>query len=318
MDDAIGQGGLLFLGSRLKRLGERLQADVLRFNEAAGVPLQPSQAPVLAALDRHGPLTIGAIVEALGLSQPSVTRNVARLAELGLVEALRGRDQRTRTVALTDAGRALMQRSRAELWPRIEAAVAGLCAGLSGPLLGQLAAIEVGLAERSLDRRAATAVPGLTIHSFTDALAGTFHDINAEWIEAMFRLEPTDREVLENPRARIIEPGGDILFVAAAGLGIVGTCALQKTGERQFELTKMGVLDSARGRKAGEFLLAATIRRAAELGADNLYLLTNAKCAAAIHLYEKLGFAHDAATMRDFGARYARCDVAMRYFAPRP
>jgi hypothetical protein len=30
-------------------------------------------------------------------------------------------------------------------------------------------------------------------------------------------------------------------------------------------------------------------------------------------LYEKLGFAHDAQIMSDFGARYERCDVAMRY-----
>ncbi len=153
----------------------------------------------------------------------------------------------------------------------------------------------------------------LIIRPFSDDLASAFHDINVQWIEAMFRVEQTDRDVLENPRERILTPGGDILFVEAAGLGIVGTCALQKTGERQFELTKMGVLDSARGRKAGEFLLAAVIRRAGELGADNLYLLTNAICAPAIHLYEKLGFEHDLEIMRDFGARYERCDVAMRY-----
>ena len=129
----------------------------------------------------------------------------------------------------------------------------------------------------------------------------------------MFTLEPTDREVLENPRTRIIAPGGDIRFVAAAGLGVVGTCALQKTGEGRFELTKMGVLESARGRKAGEFLLRAMIDRATELGAETLYLLTSKRCAPAIHLYEKAGFVHDAAIMRDHGARYARCDVAMRY-----
>lgn len=153
----------------------------------------------------------------------------------------------------------------------------------------------------------------LTLHDFSDALAHHFHDINAEWISAMFRLEDTDRDVLENPRARIVDPGGAILFVEAAGLGIVGTCALQKTGATSYELTKMGVRDAARGRKAGEFLLHAAIEHAKALGADPLYLLTNAKCAAAIHLYEKLGFRHDAQIMARHGARYARCDVAMRY-----
>lgn len=153
----------------------------------------------------------------------------------------------------------------------------------------------------------------LRLREYDDALAAHFHDINAEWITAMFRLEPTDVEVLRDPRGGIIEPGGAVLFVEADGLGIVGTCALQKTSATGFELTKMGVRESARGLKAGEFLLRAVIARALAMGADPLYLLTNRACAAAIHLYEKNGFIHDADIMARYGARYARCDVAMRY-----
>ena len=40
---------------------------------------------------------------------------------------------------------------------------------------------------------------------------------------------------------------------------------------------------------------------------------TNSSCAPAIHLYEKLGFVHDAEIMRRYAARYERCDVAMRW-----
>jgi len=153
---------------------------------------------------------------------------------------------------------------------------------------------------------------------YSDALAGAFRDINAQWIEAMYRMEDVDRDVLDHPRERIIEPGGAILFVREEGLGIVGTCALRKTGPASFELTKMSVLETARGLKAGEFLLAAAIARAQSLGAQTLYLLSNRRSAAAIHLYEKLGFVHDAGIMREHGAHYARCDVAMRYVSPRP
>ncbi len=154
---------------------------------------------------------------------------------------------------------------------------------------------------------------GLAIREYSDALAHHFHDINREWVESMFEVEATDREVLENPRRHIIDPGGAILFVEATDLGIIGTCALQKTGDRSFELTKMGVRQSARGLKAGEFLLHAVIERAQELGAAPLYLLTSTKCAAAIHLYEKAGFQHDPDIMARYGARYERCNVAMRY-----
>ena len=311
-DDIVAELGHLFLGTRLKRLAERMQSDVQRVAAAAGLAIQPSQYPVLAVIDRYGALTVGEIAEALGISQPGVTRNVARLVELGLVETRRdGRDQRHKSLALTAAGSAAMEASKRVVWPRIDMAVAAMCESVSGSFLDQVAAIERALDERPLDRRAADL--GLSILRYSDDLARDFHDINAEWIAAMYRLEQTDRDVLENPRERIIDAGGDILFVAAEGLGVVGTCALQKTGERRFELTKMGVVDSARGRKAGEFLLRAVIARAADMGAETLYLLSNRKSEAAIHLYEKLGFVHDPAIMAEFGARYQRCDVAMRY-----
>jgi GNAT superfamily N-acetyltransferase len=160
---------------------------------------------------------------------------------------------------------------------------------------------------------AALPAGSLRVVEFRDELAPAFRDINLEWISSMFRVEDTDREVLENPRRHIIDPGGMILFVEAEGHGIVGTCALQKTGARSFELTKMGVRQSVRGLKAGEFLLAAVIARARELRAEPLYLLTHRSCEAAIHLYEKLNFEHDAEIMARYGARYERCNVAMRY-----
>jgi N-acetylglutamate synthase-like GNAT family acetyltransferase len=153
----------------------------------------------------------------------------------------------------------------------------------------------------------------LRIVEYSDDLADTFHAINAEWIEAMFVLEPHDIAVLTNPRAHIIDRGGAVLFVEDPALGIVGTCALMPSGKGGMELTKMGVLSSAQGRKAGEFLLQKTIERAQAIGVQPLFLLTHHSCEAAIHLYEKAGFVHDAAIMALHGAQYARCTVAMRY-----
>lgn len=315
VEDIVRGRPHLFLGSRLKRLGERMQAEVLKVVEQAGLPIQPAQYPLLGALDRHGPLSVSDLVQATGVSQPGVTRNLARLVEMGLVGTdAAGRDRRRRVVSLTETGREMMARSRRDVWPRVEQAARELCDEVDPSLTETLDAIEAALDRKPLDRRALES--GLEILEYSDDLAGEFHDINAEWIQTMFVLEPTDREVLENPRRRIVDPGGDILFVRAGDLGVVGACALQKTGPDQFELTKMGVRGTARGRKAGEFLLDAMIRRAGRLGAKRLYLLTNRKCAPAIHLYEKAGFEHNAGIMAEFGARYARCDVAMLYRGP--
>src|SRR5262249_29036857 len=138
--------------------------------------------------------------------------------------------------------------------------------------------------------------------------------INAEWIEEMFALEAADIQLMSQPRKQIIDKGGTVLFAETSDLGVVGTCAIMKSRNGWYELTKMGVSKTARGRKTGEFLLVKAIERARAMGiADRLYLLTNKKCAAAVHLYEKLGFEHDTEIMRLFGARYERCDVAMRF-----
>lgn len=311
--DVIAEGAETFLGSRLKRLAERMQGGAARFVGDQGLAVQPAHMGLLAALDRKA-MTVGQLVDAVGTSQPNVTRAIGQLIEMGLVEAKRGADQRQKRLRLSAQGAAAMARIKLQIWPRLEQAVKGITDGLSGGFLDQIAAIETALAEKPLEARAAEApLPALRLREYRPELAPVFHAINAEWISAMFRLEPADLEVLEDPQTHIIDGGGTILFVEAPGLGIVGTCALRMTGPKSAELTKMGVRASARGLKAGEFLLAATIERAKRMGIDDLYLLTNSACKPAIHLYEKLGFEHDAEVMAKYAARYCRCDVAMQY-----
>lgn len=155
MEDILRSLGFLCLGSRMKRMGEQLQADTQRVLDRLDMRIQSSQYPLLAALDRLGPLPVGELAQSLGVAQPGVTRSVALLAELGLVEVNPADDdQRRRIVSLTGNGRRLVDRAKRDIWPSIENAVADLCADLSGPLLGQLSAIEDRLAETPLHRRA--------------------------------------------------------------------------------------------------------------------------------------------------------------------
>lgn len=161
------------------------------------------------------------------------------------------------------------------------------------------------------------------IVDYRDEFAQAFYDINAEWISAMYSLEPGDIAMLRDPRGTILDKGGLILLAELSGgrpvagqvARIVGTCALKSHGNGAYELTKMGVLAEARGRKIGETLLMAAIARAHSIDdMSTLFLLTNTRSAAAIHLYEKRGFRHDPQIMARYGAAYARCDVAMRYY----
>jgi len=97
----------------------------------------------------------------MGLSQPAVTRNVGRLADLQLIRIDRSEtDGRNRIVALTVAGERAMVRSREVVWPQVDAAVRQVVNGLSGPLLDQISAIERALIDKDLAARAASFAAG--------------------------------------------------------------------------------------------------------------------------------------------------------------
>lgn len=156
MEDVVRTLGFLCLGTRMRRLGERLQSDTQRIIGTQGAAVAASQFPFLAAIDRLGPLTVGELAEAIGITQPGATRTVSQLVDLGLLETgPASDDQRKRIVALSEQGRTVVDRAKRDLWPLIETAVRDLCGELTGPLLEQLAAIEDGLAETPLERRIA-------------------------------------------------------------------------------------------------------------------------------------------------------------------
>lgn len=154
VEDVVRTLGFLCMGSRLRRIGERLQADTQQIIEQAGIGIQAGQYPFLAAIDRTGPLTIGELAQAVGITQPGATRTVGQLLELGFIDMQPApEDQRRRLVSLTGKGQDLVDFSKKSVWPRIAAAVADLCGDLDGPILEQLATIEDGLAETPLARR---------------------------------------------------------------------------------------------------------------------------------------------------------------------
>jgi len=130
----------------------------------------------------------------------------------------------------------------------------------------------------------------LKILPFTTELAPYFHDLNIEWLEHYFYVEPFDREVLSKPDQYIISKGGHIFFALEKN-HVHGTVALMPTSENGvLELTKMAVQPAVRGRRIGHQLLKFCIDFAATHNYEALLLYSNTKLENAIHLYRKFGF----------------------------
>ncbi len=156
IDDIVRRKGLLALGSRLKRISERLQSEVQDLLDLHDVPIQAFQYPLLTTLAENGALEIGQIAKTLGVAQPGVTRNVSQLSKQGLVSVSRDdRDKRVRRVDLTDAGRDVIQQGRDVIWPAIELYLGEILSETDGSLLDHLGRLEDGLAAETMVARAA-------------------------------------------------------------------------------------------------------------------------------------------------------------------
>jgi DNA-binding MarR family transcriptional regulator len=104
------------IAARLRLSATRL-ARQLRQESDAG--LTPSQLSALASIDRHGPLTLGALAEQERVAPPSITKVVSKLEAAGLVaRRLDERDRRVAWVSTTAAGVARLAkiRQRKNVW----------------------------------------------------------------------------------------------------------------------------------------------------------------------------------------------------------
>ena len=146
----------------------------------------------------------------------------------------------------------------------------------------------------------------MEIVEFQPAHAAAFKALNEAWISKYFTLEPKDREVLDNPEAKILARGGRIFMALHEGEA-VGCVALLKMADGGYEVAKMTVAETLRGSGLGRVLMERCIAAGAEDGAPRLYLETNSSLGPALALYRATGFTD----LEPGETEYARADVFM-------
>ncbi len=129
----------------------------------------------------------------------------------------------------------------------------------------------------------------ITVVDYTPQYRTAFNNLNREWIEKYFKIEPTDIQQLEDPEGQIINKGGHIFF-AIWEREVVGTVALIKDNDELYELIKMAVTPKAQGKKIGYLLMLRALEKAKEVGAKRIFIESNRALTKAITLYKKMGF----------------------------
>lgn len=143
---------------------------------------------------------------------------------------------------------------------------------------------------------------------FEACYAKDFYNLNIEWLQSFFYVEPYDEEVLSKPETYIINKGGHIFF-AKLNNQIVGTVALMPLGtDGVFELTKMAVSPKHRGFKIGQQLMQHCIDFAKTIEIPKLIIYSSKRLENAIFIYKKYGFIEIPV---EENSPYKRCDIKM-------
>lgn len=151
----------------------------------------------------------------------------------------------------------------------------------------------------------------VSIRPFQPQHQEAFKKINLEWLDRYHLTESHDLMVLDNPQATIIDRGG-YLWLAESEGEIVGSAALMKEHDGVYELAKMCVTESFRGKGVATRLIHECIQKAKELQAKKLLLFSNHQLVAALKLYEKHGFRHVVVENSPFSTADVKMELDLR------
>ena len=146
------QGGAA-IGARLRRLSERIDRDAERIYADSGVEFEQRWMAPLRLLSLHGPLSVGEIASALGISHASVSQARQSLNKAGLISwTFDPEDGRSRKLHLTPAGQELTAQLT-PIWKALMAAGAELDKE-AGSIVAALEQLDRALDRSSLHERA--------------------------------------------------------------------------------------------------------------------------------------------------------------------
>ena len=109
----------------------------------------------------------------------------------------------------------------------------------------------------------------IKFRKFSNKDASIFKSLNLQWLESCFFVEPVDKVILNNPKSKILDPGGHIIMVELNGK-VIGTFTFIKIKEGVFEFSKMAINSIYRGLGYGNSIMKFAISFAKKMNGKKL------------------------------------------------
>jgi DNA-binding MarR family transcriptional regulator/GNAT superfamily N-acetyltransferase len=260
--------GKMALGSRLRRLSEKLTDQAGEVYKVYNIDMNPKWFPVFYALAEGEDKSIMQIAQEISHSHPSVSTIVKEMVKNGIAQEIANKaDGRKNYIRLTDKGREINERIQVQ-YADVNAAVENALNETQYNIWKAIEEWEFLLEQKSLlnrviDEKKLRESADVQIVDYKPEYQPAFKRLNEEWITQYFKMEETDYKSLDHPDEYILNKGGHILM-ALYNNEPVGACALIKMDNDMYELAKMAVSPKAKGKGIGFILGQACIAKAKE------------------------------------------------------
>lgn len=153
----------------------------------------------------------------------------------------------------------------------------------------------------------------MNIIEYKEKYKNDFIQFNKDWIIDNFGfLEKEDIDTFNHIEENLSK--GAMIYFAIENNVVLATCMVKPLNDNGiWELCKLGSNKHLPHKGAGSAVFEAAMNWAINHKAQKLFILSNSKLKAAVHIYEKYGF-HEI-KLEDY--EYARGDIAFEYIVER-
>lgn len=154
----------------------------------------------------------------------------------------------------------------------------------------------------------------MEIKEYQKKYKNDFVQLNTEWLERFYMVEPFDQDMMDRVD-ELIESGGMVYF-AVEKEKVLATCMTIPLSDGVWEMCKLAAVGQYTGTGAGSAVFQACMDYAISHGAKKLSLISCRALKPAIHIYKKFGFREVPLNKEFWGAEKA--DIEMEYLVNEP
>ena len=270
--------GELMLGSRLRRLGEKLFFDISRVYKSEDIDFEPAWFPLFFLLKKHKTLSVSDIATSMEITHPGASQMITMLEGKGLIKCAKDKnDKRVRTVSFTKKGKELLEAIQ-PVWRSVKrCAEEMLDEGENSKfLLSTITEVEDLLHMKSFfdrvkeDIHTREVLDKLDFIPYDDRLSKVFKELILEWL-----IESSNRAIDEtdffNTTQREIAAGSLEIVLVKLETDTIGLSIVKQLEHNDAEIFLLFIRKKWRNMQIRKRLLERTLEKLQRRGVHNIY-----------------------------------------------